>query len=88
MRTASHWYLRSTGSRRSVWPRNRLLMSAAGQTVYSDLDGQIGRFPSQFFRRRIAEHFGLEVPWDWRAYTDVEPALLRTLGVDMPAHAR
>lgn len=65
-----------------------LLMSAAGQTLYSDLMGQASRYPSQFFRRRIAEHFHLEAPWDWRAYTDVEPALLRTLGVTVPAYAR
>jgi diadenosine tetraphosphate (Ap4A) HIT family hydrolase len=65
-----------------------LLISAAGQTLYSDLEGQTGRYPSQFFRRRIAEHFGLEAPWDWRAYTDVEPALLQTLGVTLPPHAR
>lgn len=65
-----------------------LLMTAAGQTLYSDLDGQAHRYPSQFFRRRIVEHFGLETPWDWRAYTGVEQALLRTLSVTLPAHAR
>jgi diadenosine tetraphosphate (Ap4A) HIT family hydrolase len=65
-----------------------LLMSAGGQTLYSDLDGQAGRYPSQFFRRRIADHFGLEAPWDWRAYTEIEPALLRTLSMTLPAHAR
>jgi diadenosine tetraphosphate (Ap4A) HIT family hydrolase len=65
-----------------------LLMCADGQTLYSDLTGQPKRFPSQFFRRRIAEHFRLEAPWDWRLYTDVEPALLQTLGVTVSAHAR
>jgi diadenosine tetraphosphate (Ap4A) HIT family hydrolase len=65
-----------------------LLMSAAGQTLYSDLTGHLGVYPSQFFRRRIVEHFGLEAPWDWRAYVDVEVALLRTLSVNLPAHAR
>lgn len=65
-----------------------LLMSAAGQTLYSDLKRQAGVYPSQFFRRRIVEHFRLEAPWDWRAYTNVEPALLRTLGMSLPAHVK
>ncbi len=65
-----------------------LLMSAADQTLYSDLNRQSERFPSQFFRRRIAEHFGLEAPWDWRAYSDVEQALLHTLTMTPSAHAR
>ena len=65
-----------------------LLLNAAGKTLISDLEGLSSRYQSQFFRRRIAEHFGLEAPWDWRAYTDAEPALLRTLGVTLPAHAR
>lgn len=65
-----------------------LLMSAGGQTLFSDLDGQVGLYPSQFFRRRIAEYFSLQAPWDWRAYTEAEPALLQTLGVSLRAHAR
>lgn len=65
-----------------------LLMSSAGETLYSDLSDLSGHYPSQFFRRRIAEHFRLQAPWDWRAYTDVEPALLRTLDMSIPTHAR
>lgn len=65
-----------------------LLMSAGGQTLYSNLSAQADRYPSQFFRRRITEHFGLEAPWDWRAYTDVEQAVLRTLGMTLSVHAR
>lgn len=56
-----------------------LLINAGDQTLFSDLGGQTGKYPSQFFRRRIAEHFHLELPWDWRAYAEAEPALLRTL---------
>lgn len=65
-----------------------LLIGAAGQTLYRIIDKDADNFPSQFFRRRIAEHFDLKAPWDWRAYTDVEPSLLKTLGLASLAHAR
>lgn len=68
--------------------REYLIMNASGQTLYNDLDGQAGLYPSQFFRRRIVEYFDLQVPWDWRAYTDIESALLRTLSVNRSANAR
>jgi diadenosine tetraphosphate (Ap4A) HIT family hydrolase len=64
-----------------------LLMSASGRTLYSDLGVQSHRYPSQFFRRRIAEYFRLEAPWDWRAYADVEPAVLRTLALGQSKYA-
>jgi len=38
-----------------------------------------GRFPSQYFRRVLAAHFGLDAPWDWREYDFPEPALLDVL---------
>ena len=56
-----------------------LLVCSAGETVYRDLSDSPRTFPSQFFRRRIVEHFRLSVPWDWRDYASVEPALLHTL---------
>ncbi len=36
-------------------------------------------FPSQYFRRQLAQHFHRKEPWDWRAYTWQEPWLLETL---------
>lgn len=65
-----------------------LLMSSAGQTLYSDLSEQAGVYPSQFFRRRIVEYFGLDVPWDWRAFNGVEAAMLKTLGLKQVVDAR
>lgn len=65
-----------------------LLVAAAGQTVYRDLSDSPKMFPSQFFRRRIVEHFRLGAPWDWRQYTEIEPALLRTLELGLPEHAQ
>ncbi len=37
------------------------------------------QFPSQYFRRALAEHFDLQAPWDWREYTWQEPRMLETL---------
>ena len=36
-------------------------------------------FPSQFCRKRIAQHFSIKKPWDWRQYQFKEPLLLETL---------
>jgi diadenosine tetraphosphate (Ap4A) HIT family hydrolase len=36
------------------------------------------RFGSQYFRKMLAAHFGLDLPWDWRAYEGVEARLLET----------
>ena len=56
-----------------------LLLSDGCRTLVRDLRAKPGPFLSQFFRRRLVEHFGLKVPWDWRAYRYVEPSLMRTL---------
>jgi diadenosine tetraphosphate (Ap4A) HIT family hydrolase len=56
-----------------------LLLGDADCVRSRDLDERPGVFASQFFRRRIAERFSLSQPWDWRSYTQVEPALLRML---------
>lgn len=77
----------------SAWNKMRsaseyLLMSAGGETLYSDLSKTTDNYPSQFFRRRITEHFHLSAPWDWRAYTKVEPALLATIAGRLPTDAQ
>lgn len=56
-----------------------LLFGDTNETRVHDLRTEPNRFPSQFFRRRLVEHFELNAPWDWRAYDHVEPALVRTL---------
>ena len=58
---------------------NYLLIGDKESVRFRDLQVDPGRFPSQFFRRRLAEHFELDRPWDWRSYSQVEPALIRTL---------
>lgn len=56
-----------------------LLLGDGDRTLVHNIQADVGRFPSQFFRRRLVETFRLAVPWDWRAYGYVEPALVRTL---------
>jgi diadenosine tetraphosphate (Ap4A) HIT family hydrolase len=52
----------------------------AGLTAYRDLSSTPRRnFPSQFLRRRLAEYFGVDRPWDWRRYDYQEPWLLDVL---------
>jgi diadenosine tetraphosphate (Ap4A) HIT family hydrolase len=36
-------------------------------------------YGSQYFRRVLAQHFGVSTPWDWRAYTESEPSLIETI---------
>lgn len=36
-------------------------------------------FQSQYFRRVIADHFALEMPWDWREYDFKEPWLIEAI---------
>lgn len=56
-----------------------LLLGDVSGVRVRDLVASPGHFPSQFFRRRVAERFSLSQPWDWRSYTQVEPAILRVL---------
>lgn len=56
-----------------------LLLGDTDGVRFRDLQEHPGVFPSQFFRRRLAERFALSQPWDWRSYTRVEPAVLRVL---------
>jgi diadenosine tetraphosphate (Ap4A) HIT family hydrolase len=51
----------------------------SGNIYYTMADKSRGGFGSQYARRRLAEHFQLDDPWDWRAYKWAEPKLLQTL---------
>jgi diadenosine tetraphosphate (Ap4A) HIT family hydrolase len=56
------------------------LRDTAGLTAYRDLSAAApGDFPSQFMRRKLVEHFGVDRPWDWRQYDYQEPWLLEVL---------
>lgn len=44
-----------------------------------DSDNEI--YKSQYFRRALADHFGLTADWDWRTYVRKEPLLLETLNL-------
>jgi hypothetical protein len=56
-----------------------LLIGNGDQVLTRDLIAMPGEFPSQFFRRRIAEFFALETAWDWRSYPSVEQSMVRVL---------
>jgi len=56
-----------------------LVRDTAGVVSAHDSTRFPRRFASQHFRRALTEHFRVDRPWDWRAYTHVEPDLLRTL---------
>jgi diadenosine tetraphosphate (Ap4A) HIT family hydrolase len=42
-------------------------------------DNPTSHFHSQYFRRVLANHFGLKAPWDWRQYNRQETWLIETL---------
>ena len=56
-----------------------LLIGDGSRVLTRDLTTRPGEFPSQFFRRRLAEVLTLGTPWDWRRYPAVEPSMLRVL---------
>lgn len=39
------------------------------------------RYPSQYFRRALAEHFSLDHSWDWRTYQEPEQYLYDTINM-------
>jgi diadenosine tetraphosphate (Ap4A) HIT family hydrolase len=51
----------------------------SGKTVLLTRDTPGLRLGSQFMRRRLAEAFGIQQPWDWREYSRPEPRLLRSV---------
>ena len=56
-----------------------LLIGDGHRVLTRDLTTLPDEFPSQFFRRRIAEFFSLDAPWDWRSYPLVERSMVRVL---------
>jgi hypothetical protein len=53
--------------------------SAAGETGFLDTERSSFQFGSQYFRKRIREHFSLDVDWNWRSYNTPEKSVLETL---------
>lgn len=85
-------HTRSAANLREAWSaletvEQYLLIGDGKETLYLDIEAVDDRFPSQFFRRRLAEHFELAVPWDWRAYAHVESAVLETIKAGTCEHA-
>lgn len=63
------------------------VMSASEYLVIRDTSGSVvcftntasqRAFESQFVRRRLADHYKLDRPWDWRSYDAIEPDLVST----------
>lgn len=44
-----------------------------------NLSESLEKYPSQYFRRKLSEHFGLEGSWDWRKYNSPEPWLVDSI---------
>ena len=61
--------------------RHYLLFGNEDMVLSRDLEASPGNFPSQFFRRRLTDYFCLDKSWDWRMYSHVEPALIKTLAL-------
>jgi diadenosine tetraphosphate (Ap4A) HIT family hydrolase len=65
------------------------LRSSDQYLLIRDSDGRVSflepssasqnQYPSQYFRRVLADHFRCGRPWNWRAYVDREPDLLDTI---------
>ena len=60
-------------------PEYLLFTNAAGDTGYVDASASPFRFESQYFRRRIRDHFAVDANWDWRSYDYPEKSVLETL---------
>lgn len=55
-----------------------LFRDTSGQTAFIDLTQMPKHYPSQYFRRALAEHFKTTLPWDWRTY-GYEPSLVEVV---------
>lgn len=68
-------------------PAIRQLRSSAEYLIFRDTQGEIAysecsenfTYGSQYFRRVLAQHFGVSSPWDWRTYTESEKSLVDTI---------
>lgn len=68
-------YRRLAGAEQYLLTRNE----DAG-CCFLDTTALPGKYPSQFFRRALAEYLHMKTPWDWRQ-CNYEPKLLDTLHV-------
>lgn len=39
----------------------------------------LSNYSSQYFRRKLAEHFNISTPWDWHSYDRIEQKLIDTI---------
>jgi hypothetical protein len=56
-----------------------LFFGSGEELVYAPVGELQFRPQSQFFRKRLADHFGLTKSWDWRHYTAMEPYMVETI---------
>ena len=56
-----------------------LLFGDGTEFVYAPVEKLSFRPQSQFFRKRLADFFGLAESWDWRHYTMEEPYMVETI---------
>jgi hypothetical protein len=56
-----------------------LLFGNSEGVSYSGADQLAVKPSSQYFRRRLAEHFMLDRDWNWRGFLDQEPDLITTI---------
>ena len=57
-----------------------LCIDTSGRVGYIDEDlVKLSRYQSQYFRKKLANHFHLTSHWDWRYYRQPEPKLIETL---------
>lgn len=56
-----------------------LLIGDGRQVISRDVERSGGNFPSQYFRRRLVEVFGINRPWNWREFQRPEAGLLKTI---------
>ncbi len=67
------------------------LMSSPEYLLFRDCDYRVRflelstlshkRYPSQYFRRALVEHFSLDHSWDWRTYQEPEQYLYDTINM-------
>lgn len=50
-----------------------------GQVYFVDIAQGTIKYPSQFFRKRIADYYHLNQSWDWREYQNVEENVVETI---------
>ncbi len=63
-------------------PEYLLVRDTDSRVRFIDLSSSPGaRYPSQYFRRTLAERFNLDRPWDWRMFEEPEQYVFDTVGM-------